>query len=60
MVITAGIDVGSVAVKAVALADGRPAAWLEGRTTADIPAQCSVMLAELAGRLGAAARQRAR
>jgi predicted CoA-substrate-specific enzyme activase len=54
MALSVGIDVGSVAVKAVAVAEDRPLAWLEERTTPDIPAQCSAMLGEIASRCGGA------
>jgi (R)-2-hydroxyacyl-CoA dehydratese activating ATPase len=42
-----GIDVGSVAVKAVVLVDGRPARWRVESTRPDITAQCAALCAEL-------------
>jgi len=45
----AGIDVGSVAVKAVVLAGERPVGWLKEATGPDIMAQCSALLERLCG-----------
>ena len=47
-----GIDVGSVAVKVMALADGRPAAWLTEPTRPDIAGQSRALLAEARRRAG--------
>ncbi|GAH65374.1 unnamed protein product, partial [marine sediment metagenome] len=44
MTVTLGIDAGSVAVKALALSDGRPIGWLEEPTRPDISAQCRGLL----------------
>ncbi len=44
---TIGIDAGSVAVKAVLMADGRPVAWLREGTRPDISGQCADMLRRL-------------
>ncbi len=49
--LTIGVDVGSVALKAVALSDGRPAAWLQEPTSTDIPAQSRGAVDQLRGRL---------
>jgi len=45
----AGIDVGSVAVKAVVLMGERPVGWLKEATGPDIMAQCSALLERLCG-----------
>lgn len=47
MNLSVGIDVGSVAVKAMVLADGRPAVWVEEPTRPDICAQCTDLLERL-------------
>lgn len=52
MGLSLGIDVGSVAVKAVAVADGGPVGWLEQPTGADIAGQCEDMLRRLAAQHG--------
>jgi len=39
-----GIDVGSVAVKLMALADGRPVFWAQEPTRPEIPGQCAALL----------------
>ena len=49
MTTAAGIDAGSVAVKAVLMADGRPIAWLREGTRPDIAGQCEDMLRRLPG-----------
>lgn len=54
MTVKVGIDVGSVAVKALALADGIPVRWLEEPTRPDISAQCSALLEELLAALSCA------
>jgi predicted CoA-substrate-specific enzyme activase len=53
MSISLGIDAGSVAVKAVAVQDGRPAAWARQATSPDLAAQCTAMLQELREAAGA-------
>lgn len=52
MALSLGIDVGSVAVKLMALRDGRPAAWFEEPTRPDMAAQCAVALERLLGMAG--------
>ncbi len=52
MDLAVGIDVGSVAVKAMALAAGSPVAWLEEPTRPDASAQCERVTAELVARCG--------
>jgi predicted CoA-substrate-specific enzyme activase len=47
-----GIDVGSAAVKVVALMDGRPAAWLEEPTRPAVGAQSRALVAEGRRRAG--------
>ena len=49
-----GIDVGSAAVKVVALVQGRPAAWLEEPTRPAVAAQSSALIAEVRRRAGLA------
>jgi predicted CoA-substrate-specific enzyme activase len=53
MVLTLGIDVGSVAVKLMALRDGRPVAWFEEPTRPDMAAQAADALGRLRGKCGA-------
>ncbi len=47
MTVSLGIDVGSVAVKAVVVDDDRPVKWRIEATRPDIAAQCTVLRAEL-------------
>jgi predicted CoA-substrate-specific enzyme activase len=54
MSVTLGIDVGSVALKAMAVRDERPIAWFEEATRPDIAAQASAALARLRGMCGLA------
>ncbi len=52
MPLTLGIDVGSVAVKLMAVRDGRPAAWFEEPTRPDMAAQSAAALERLRGMAG--------
>ena len=49
MTTSLGIDVGSVAVKAVVMADDRPVKWRVEATRPDIAAQCTMIVGELCG-----------
>ena len=52
MSVTLGIDVGSVALKAMAVRDERPLAWFEEATRPDIARQASAALERLRGMCG--------
>ena len=52
MALSVGIDVGSVAVKLVAVRDGQPAAWFEEPTRPDMAAQAAAALERLRGMAG--------
>jgi (R)-2-hydroxyacyl-CoA dehydratese activating ATPase len=54
MSVLIGIDVGSVAVKLMALRDGQPAAWFEEPTRPDMAVQSAAALERLRGMCGAA------
>jgi len=53
MTTVAGIDAGSVAVKAVLMSDDRPVAWLKQGTRPDMAGQCREMLERLPAEAGA-------
>ncbi|MCD6416486.1 MAG: hypothetical protein J7M08_07310 [Planctomycetes bacterium] len=48
MSVSIGIDAGSVAVKVVVLADGRPTRWTEQPTRPDVTSQCTALLKDMA------------